>query len=66
MLCIGFAVRVRFHWVQFYIFLYTLCRYGIVQAGGVGKYLADYIINGEPPYELIEFDPGRFGKWTDQ
>ena len=26
--------------------------YGIAHAGGVGKYLADWITTGEPPYEL--------------
>ena len=32
--------------------------------GGVGKYIADWIIDGEPPYDLNELDQGRFGKWT--
>lgn len=40
--------------------------YGIIQAGGIGKYLSDWIITGEPPYDLIETDPDRFGKWTDR
>merc|ERR1711970_1062900 len=39
--------------------------YGIVHGGGVGKYLADWICEGEAPYELIEFDPLRYGNWTD-
>jgi len=39
--------------------------YGIVHGGGVGKYLADWICEGEAPYELIEFDPLRYGDWTD-
>ena len=38
--------------------------YGIAHGGGVGKYLADWICNGEAPYELIEFDPLRYGEWT--
>ena len=38
--------------------------YGIVHGGGVGRFLADWICDGEPPYELSEFDPGRFGSWT--
>uniref|UniRef100_UPI00358E3FF8 dimethylglycine dehydrogenase, mitochondrial n=1 Tax=Myxine glutinosa TaxID=7769 RepID=UPI00358E3FF8 len=38
--------------------------YGIVHAGGVGKYLADWIMNGEPPYDLIEADPNRFDGWA--
>ncbi|GAB1298442.1 Dimethylglycine dehydrogenase, mitochondrial [Apodemus speciosus] len=38
--------------------------YGIIHAGGVGKYLSDWILHGEPPYDLIELDPNRYGKWT--
>jgi len=38
--------------------------YGIVHGGGVGKYLADWICEGEAPYELIEFDPLRYGDWA--
>lgn len=38
--------------------------YGIVHGGGIGKFLADWILNGEPPFELTECDPLRFGEWT--
>ncbi|GFQ81700.1 dimethylglycine dehydrogenase, mitochondrial [Trichonephila clavata] len=38
--------------------------YGIIHSGGAGKYLADWIMKGEPPFDLIETDPNRFGKWT--
>uniref|UniRef100_A0A8B9JIJ2 Dimethylglycine dehydrogenase n=1 Tax=Astyanax mexicanus TaxID=7994 RepID=A0A8B9JIJ2_ASTMX len=38
--------------------------YGIIHAGGVGKFLSDWIMTGEPPYDLIECDPNRYGKWT--
>ncbi|XP_028829755.1 dimethylglycine dehydrogenase, mitochondrial [Denticeps clupeoides] len=38
--------------------------YGVIHAGGVGKFLSDWIITGEPPYDLIECDPNRYGKWT--
>ncbi|KAK3887374.1 hypothetical protein Pcinc_008492 [Petrolisthes cinctipes] len=38
--------------------------YGIVHGGGVGKYLADWILTGHPPFELTECDPLRFGSWT--
>uniref|UniRef100_A0A8C4YKV5 Dimethylglycine dehydrogenase, mitochondrial n=1 Tax=Gopherus evgoodei TaxID=1825980 RepID=A0A8C4YKV5_9SAUR len=31
--------------------------YGIIHAGGVGKYLSDWILDGEPPFDLIELDP---------
>lgn len=40
-------------------------RYGIIHAGGIGKFLSEWITNGEPPYDLIECDPNRYGKWTD-
>uniref|UniRef100_A0A3B5MR59 Dimethylglycine dehydrogenase n=1 Tax=Xiphophorus couchianus TaxID=32473 RepID=A0A3B5MR59_9TELE len=39
--------------------------YGVIHAGGIGKFLSDWIRNGEPPYDLIECDPNRYGKWTD-
>ncbi|PKK23405.1 dimethylglycine dehydrogenase, transcript variant X1, partial [Columba livia] len=38
--------------------------YGIIHAGGIGKYLSDWILEGEPPFDLIELDPNRYGKWT--
>jgi len=27
--------------------------------------LAEWILNGEPSYDLIELDPERYGHWTD-
>lgn len=45
---------------DFFLFL----RYGIIHAGGMGKYLSDWILEGEPPFDLIEVDPNRYGKWT--
>ncbi|KAM4709681.1 dimethylglycine dehydrogenase, mitochondrial [Discoglossus pictus] len=38
--------------------------YGIIHAGGIGKFLSDWIMDGEPPFDLIELDPNRYGKWT--
>ncbi|XP_075694847.1 dimethylglycine dehydrogenase, mitochondrial isoform X1 [Rhinoderma darwinii] len=38
--------------------------YGIIHAGGIGKFLSDWIIGEEPPFDLIELDPNRYGKWT--
>ena len=35
-------------------------RYGIIHGGGAGKYLAEWIINGEPSYDLSEIDPLRY------
>ena len=40
--------------------------YGIVHAGGIGKYLSDWMISGEPPFDLTEFDPARYGNWTSK
>ncbi|CAM1318819.1 DMGDH (predicted) [Pycnogonum litorale] len=42
----------------------TGLAYGIIQCGGIGRYIADWILDGEPPYDLIELDPNRYGKWT--
>lgn len=39
--------------------------YGIVHGGGIGKYMADWILNKEPSYDLTELDALRFGKWAD-
>lgn len=38
--------------------------YGIIHAGGVGKFLSEWILHGEPPFDLIELDPNRYGSWT--
>lgn len=40
--------------------------YGIIHAGGIGKYIADWMIDGEPPYDLTELDQGRYGNWTSK
>ena len=41
-------------------FNFFFCRF---PSGGVGKYLSDWMIDGEPPYDLIECEPGRYGNW---
>ncbi len=38
--------------------------YGIIHGGGAGKYLSDWILKGEPDFDLNECDPERYGKWT--
>ena len=40
-------------------------RYGIVHSGGVGSYLAEWILRGEPPHDLAECDPDRFMDWAN-
>lgn len=37
----------------------------MIHAGGIGKFLSDWIRNGEPPYDLIECDANRYSKWVD-
>ncbi len=37
---------------------------GIAQGGGAGKALAEWIVEGEPPMEMFEFDPRRFGPYA--
>lgn len=45
--------------------LWTPFSYGVIHAGGIGKFLSDWIRNGEPPYDLIECDTNRYGKWAE-
>eukprot|EP00397_Hematodinium_sp_SG-2012_P014001 GEMP01014227.1.p1 GENE.GEMP01014227.1~~GEMP01014227.1.p1 ORF type:complete len:848 (+),score=195.38 GEMP01014227.1:180-2723(+) len=40
--------------------------YGIAHSGGLGRYLVDWVANGEPPYELNEADPARYGPWASR
>jgi dimethylglycine dehydrogenase len=42
------------------------CNFGITQAGGVGKYLVEWIVDGEPSIDLSTLDPRRFGTWTSK
>ena len=42
------------------------CNFGITQAGGVGKYLAEWIVEGEPSIDLSGLDPRRFGHWASR
>ena len=39
--------------------------YGIIHSGGIGKYLSDWIRQGEPPMDLTELDPNRYGTWAN-
>jgi dimethylglycine dehydrogenase len=40
--------------------------FGILLAGGVGKYLSEWIMNGEASIDMFELDPRRFGAYADQ
>ena len=37
---------------------------GICQAGGAGKYLAQWMVHGQSEINMREFDPRRFGDWA--
>ncbi|CAJ0949153.1 unnamed protein product, partial [Mesorhabditis belari] len=37
---------------------------GVSSAGGVGKYLSDWMVDGEPPSELFDTDASRFDDWA--
>ncbi|MEE8535371.1 MAG: FAD-dependent oxidoreductase [Kiloniellales bacterium] len=49
---------------DFYIMAGT--SMGVMEGGGAGKYLADWIVDGEPPVDMLSFDPRRFGAFADR
>ena len=40
--------------------------FGILLAGGVGKYLSEWIMEGESSIDMFEVDPRRYGAYADQ
>ncbi|MBM2576598.1 FAD-dependent oxidoreductase [Jannaschia sp. Os4] len=40
--------------------------FGIAQAGGAGKLLTDWIVEGAPEWDAWSMDPRRFTGWADQ
>jgi dimethylglycine dehydrogenase len=38
--------------------------YGVTQGGGVGHYLAQWMVEGDCELATMEFDPRRFGDWA--
>ncbi|MCG8688171.1 MAG: FAD-dependent oxidoreductase [Desulfobacterales bacterium] len=46
---------------------FQACGYsfGITQAGGIGHYLAGWIMNGEPEIDLWPFDSRRYGSYAN-
>lgn len=38
--------------------------YGIAHAPGLARYIVHWMQHGEPPYELSEADPARYGPWA--
>ena len=47
-------------------YLFTGFNAGIMEGGGAGWMLAEWLVNGEPPYDLLAFDPRRFGGFADR
>ncbi|UWQ17747.1 FAD-dependent oxidoreductase [Jannaschia sp. M317] len=43
----------------------TAFTFGIVQGGGAGKVLADWIVDGRPEWDCWSVDPRRFTDYTD-
>ena len=46
-------------------FVCTGFNFGIVQGGGAGHFMAQWIVDGHPELELFELDPRRFGDYAD-
>jgi dimethylglycine dehydrogenase len=40
--------------------------FGIAQGGGAGKYLAQWMVEGDAEINMTEFDPRRYGPYADQ
>jgi dimethylglycine dehydrogenase len=40
--------------------------FGITQAGGAGRYLAEWIVEGQPSIDLWEVDPRRYGAYATE
>ena len=40
--------------------------FGILLAGGVGRYLSEWIIDGEPSIDMFAVDPRRYGDYADK
>jgi dimethylglycine dehydrogenase len=46
--------------------LLTGSSMGVMEGGGAGAFLADWIIDGEPPRDALAIDPRRFGAYADR
>jgi dimethylglycine dehydrogenase len=40
--------------------------FGIAQGGGAGKYLAQWMVEGDAEINMVEFDPRRYGAFADE
>ena len=46
--------------------LLTGSSMGVMEGGGAGKFLAEWMIGGEPPMDALALDPRRFGAYADR
>ncbi|PBB89012.1 dimethylglycine dehydrogenase [Mesorhizobium sp. WSM3864] len=46
--------------------LLTGSSMGVMEGGGGGAFLADWIVDGEPPRDALAIDPRRFGNYADR
>lgn len=46
--------------------LLTGSSMGVMEGGGAGKFLAEWIVGGEPPMDALALDPRRFGDYADR
>ena len=46
--------------------LLTGSSMGVMEGGGAGKFLAEWIVGGEPPMDPLPVDPQRFGGFADR
>ncbi|MGP0055301.1 MAG: GcvT family protein [Steroidobacteraceae bacterium] len=46
--------------------LLTGSSMGVMEGGGAGKFLAEWIVGGEPPMDPLAVDPRRFGAYADR
>ena len=37
---------------------------GVMEGGGAGRFLADWMVDGAPPMDALAVDPRRFGAWA--
>ena len=47
-------------------YLLTGTSMGIMEGGGAGRLLAEWIVGGEPPMDALAVDPRRFGGYADR
>ena len=46
--------------------LLTGSSMGVMEGGGAGRFLADWMVDRAPPMDALAVDPRRFGAWADR